>query len=131
MLSILFQNLLQFPPFFDNFSLPICPPPVPQVFVPSNFNYPVTKNECDYQKCFDPHCNAKNSSVTCEGIVSCHWCQYDKDDVPLKKRYCASSSVCFRGKEGKTVCCDGFCLFYYSLFDSSDVDHCTNRSYHS
>ena len=109
---------------------------MPQAFVPSSIPSPVRGNECDNQrsclaKCFDPHCSAKNSSVTCEGIVSCHWCQYDKDDVPLKKRYCANSCVCFRGKEGKIVCCDGFCLFYYSLFDSSDVDHCTNKSYDS
>ena len=109
---------------------------MPQAFVPSSIPSPVRGNECDNQrsclaKCFDPHCSAKNSSVTCEGIVSCRWCQYDKDDVPLKKRYCANSCVCFRGKEGKIVCCDGFCLFYYSLFDSSDVDHCTNKSYDS
>ncbi|XP_015763441.1 PREDICTED: VWFA and cache domain-containing protein 1-like isoform X1 [Acropora digitifera] len=94
------------PSQFPVSSLPICPPSVPHIFVPNVFGPPNHPTKCDNQrsglaKCFDPHCSAKNSSVTCEGIVSCHWCQYDKDDVPLKKRYCASSSVCFRGKEAK------------------------------
>ncbi|XP_068714497.1 VWFA and cache domain-containing protein 1-like [Montipora foliosa] len=98
---------------FPNSSLPICPPPAPQAFVPTYFGPPNRSNECDnrksgLQKCFDPHCSARTSSETCEGIVSCHWCQYDKDDVPLKTRYCASSNVCFRGKEvpGEQPNCD-------------------------
>lgn len=97
---------------FPNSSLPICPPPAPQAFVPRYFPPPDRRNECDnrksgLQKCFDPHCSARNSSETCEGIVSCHWCQYDKDDVPLKTRYCASSNVCFRGKQaGEQPNCD-------------------------
>lgn len=44
-LSIFFQNLVQFIPFFDHFSLPICPPSVPQAFVPSYFQSPVRRND--------------------------------------------------------------------------------------
>ena len=53
----------------------------------------------------DPRCSERNSSRTCEGIVSCYWCVYNKDSVPLKKPYCATAEACFRGKEGLTILC--------------------------
>ncbi|XP_078343118.1 VWFA and cache domain-containing protein 1-like [Oculina patagonica] len=89
---------------FPNSSLPICPPSAPEVQPPSNHSSPVPKKKCSdplskLEKCFDPRCSERNSSQTCEGIVGCYWCRNDKDDVPLKEPYCASSEVCFRGRE--------------------------------
>ena len=83
------------------YSLPICPPSVPGDSIPA-----VPKKKCEapgLQNCFDPRCSEKNGSQTCEGIVGCYWCKNDKDDVPLKEPYCASSKVCFRGREGTII----------------------------
>ncbi|KAL9960898.1 hypothetical protein ACROYT_G034406 [Oculina patagonica] len=89
---------------FPNSSLPICPPSAPKVKPPSENLSPVPKRKCNdplsgLEKCFDPHCSERNSSQTCEGIAGCYWCKNNKDDVPLKEPYCASSEVCFRGRE--------------------------------
>lgn len=88
------------------FSIPICPPSAPEKKT-DRHSSPVTKIKCKdlnptpgLEKCFDPHCRKRNSSQTCVGIVGCFWCKNDKDDVPLKQPYCASSEMCFRGKEG-------------------------------
>ena len=87
---------------------PICPPSVPEILPASNQNSPGPKMICkdplsDLEKCFDPRCSERNSSQTCEGVVGCYWCKNDKDDVPLKQPYCASSEVCYRGREGNTM----------------------------
>jgi hypothetical protein len=90
------------------FSVPICPPSVLEVETKSDHHSsPVPKKKCKdldpmsgLEKCFDPRCSERNISQTCEGVVGCYWCKNDKDDVPLKQPYCASSEVCFRGREG-------------------------------
>ena len=87
------------------FSLPICPPPAPLLQLPNIPTPPDSGKKChdpkaSLEKCFDPRCSERNSSQTCEGIVSCYWCVYNKDSVPLKKPYCATAEGCFRGKEG-------------------------------
>lgn len=95
---------------FPNSSLPICPPPAPEMNQQSDPSPPVPRKKCDHpgsalEKCFNPHCSTKNSSQTCDGIVSCYWCVYNKNNVPLKKPYCASSEVCFRGREAEQLNC--------------------------
>ena len=92
------------------FSLPICPPPAPLLQLPNIPTPPDSGKKChdpkaSLEKCFDPRCSERNSSQTCEGIVSCYWCVYNKDSVPLKKSYCATAEACFRGKEGLTILC--------------------------
>ena len=84
---------------------PICPPSAPETQPTSNQNTPVPKKMCKdptsgLEKCFDPRCSERNSSQSCEGVVGCYWCRNDKADVPLKQPYCASSEVCYRGREG-------------------------------
>lgn len=84
---------------------PICPPSAPETQPTSNQNTPVPKKMCKdptsgLEKCFDPRCSERNSSQSCEGVVGCYWCKNDKADVPLKQPYCASSEVCYRGREG-------------------------------
>ena len=95
------------------FSLPICPPPAPLLQLPNIPTPPDSGKKChdpkaSLEKCFDPRCSERNSSQTCEGIVSCYWCVYNKDSVPLKKPYCATAEGCFRGKEGLTIHCHFF-----------------------
>ena len=92
------------------FSLPICPPPAPLLQLPNIPTPPDSGKKwhdpkASLEKCFDPRCSERNSSQTCEGIVSCYWCVYNKDSVPLKKSYCATAEACFRGKEGLTIHC--------------------------
>ena len=84
--------------FFVVCSLPICP-----TFAPSGqpVQPPPSPNIC-LDKCFDPRCAERNSSQWCDGIVSCYWCQKNKDSIPLNKPYCASSERCFRGIESAT-----------------------------
>ena len=90
------------------FSIPICPRLAPEIEAKTgHHSSSVPKMKCKdldpnpgLDKCFDPRCSERNSSQTCEGVVGCYWCKNDKDDVPLKKPYCASSEVCFRGREG-------------------------------
>ena len=86
-------------------SLPICAPSAEEVLsaacgAPSHI---VQLNSCKdpvLEDCLVPQCSEKNSSETCEGIIGCYWCENNKDDIPLKKAYCASADVCFKGKEG-------------------------------
>ena len=90
------------------FRIPICPPsPSETEAKTDHHSSPVPKMKCKdsvptpgLQKCFDPRCSERNSSQTCEGVVGCYWCKNDKDDLPLKQPYCASSELCFRGREG-------------------------------
>ena len=85
--------------YFVLYSLPLCP-----TFAPSgqpNSNPLNLKTIC-LNKCFDSHCERKNSSHWCDGIVSCYWCRNDKNGRKLEKPYCASSERCFRGIESAT-----------------------------
>ena len=93
--------------YFVLYSLPLCP-----TFAPSgqpNNNPSNTKTIC-LNKCFDPHCERRNSSHWCDGIVSCYWCQKDENGRKLEKPYCASSERCFRGKESATYERKSTCL---------------------
>ena len=81
------------------FSLPICP-----ALAPDQSEVIFPRKECSkLEKCFDPHCKEKSSQQTCDGIVTCYWCERDKDDVILPKPYCGSYEQCFRGKETPTI----------------------------
>ena len=53
------------------------------------------------EKCFDPQCNKKRDSGSCDGVVGCYWCVRDNYDAPLSKKYCADINACFGGTEGK------------------------------
>ena len=53
------------------------------------------------KKCFDPQCDKKKDSDSCDGVVGCYWCVRDKHDSPLDKKYCADINSCYGGKEGK------------------------------
>ena len=53
------------------------------------------------KKCFDPQCDKKLDSNSCDGVVGCYWCVRDKYDAPLDKKYCADINSCYGGKEGK------------------------------
>lgn len=78
---------------FPKSSVPICPAILPAE-QPDN-----TERKVCLPKCFDPHCQERNNSQLCDGLVSCYWCQKDKDNLPLTKPYCGSFERCFRGKE--------------------------------
>ena len=52
------------------------------------------------EKCFDPKCNEKTDSGSCDGVVGCYWCVRDKNDAPLSNKYCADINACYGGKEG-------------------------------
>ena len=52
------------------------------------------------EKCFDPKCNEKTDSGSCDGVVGCYWCVRDANDAPLSKKYCADINTCYGGKEG-------------------------------
>lgn len=81
------------------FSLPVCP-----ALAPDQSEVLSPKIECPrLEKCFDPHCKEKSGQHTCDGIVSCYWCERDKDDVILPKPYCDSYEQCFRGKETPAI----------------------------
>ena len=76
-------------------SLPICP-----ALAPDQSEVLPPRKECpELEKCFDPHCKEKSGQQTCDGLVSCYWCERDKDDVTLAKPYCGGYEHCFRGKE--------------------------------
>ncbi|XP_068693104.1 VWFA and cache domain-containing protein 1-like [Montipora foliosa] len=74
----------------------ICP--VPATVVPSEkVNDPSVSG---LEKCFDPKCNEKTDSGSCDGVVGCYWCIRDINGVPLSNRYCADISTCHGGREG-------------------------------
>ncbi|KAL9960900.1 hypothetical protein ACROYT_G034408 [Oculina patagonica] len=90
---------------FPNSSLPICPALAPDQSqdLPSS-----PRKGCpEIEKCFDPHCQEKDSRQTCDGIVSCYWCEKDKDNVILSNPYCGSAEQCFRGRETPVTEADG------------------------
>jgi len=71
---------------------------VPATVVPSEqVNDPSVSG---LEKCFDPKCNEKTDSGSCDGVVGCYWCVRDKNDAPLSNKYCADINVCYGGKEG-------------------------------
>jgi len=77
-------------------STSVCP--VPATVVPSEqINDPSVSG---LEKCFDPKCNEKTDSGSCDGIVGCYWCIRDKNDAPLSNKYCADINACYGGKEG-------------------------------
>ena len=51
-------------------------------------------------KCFDPHCDKKPDSESCDGVVGCYWCVRDKFNTPLSKKYCADINTCYGGTQG-------------------------------
>ena len=53
------------------------------------------------EKCFDPKCNEKTDSGSCDGVVGCYWCVRDYNDAPLSKKYYADINTCYGGKEGR------------------------------
>ena len=53
------------------------------------------------KKCFDPQCDKKKDSDSCDGVVGCYWCVRDKHDAPLANKYCADINSCYGAKEGK------------------------------
>ena len=53
------------------------------------------------QRCFDPQCDTKLDSDSCNGVVGCYWCIRDRYDAPLDNHYCADINSCYGGKEGK------------------------------
>ena len=78
-------------------STSICP--VPATVVPSEqVNDPSVSG---LEKCFDPKCNEKTDSGSCDGVVGCYWCVRDSNDAPLSKKYCADINTCYGGKEGR------------------------------
>ena len=105
--------------YFVLYSLPLCP-----TFAPSgqpNNNPSNTKTIC-LNKCFDPHCERRNSSHWCDGIVGCYWCQKDENGRKLEKPYCASSERCFRGKESATYERKSTLFFLFHLsFQSTTI----------
>ena len=54
------------------------------------------------EKCFDPECDKKLGSDSCDGVVGCYWCVRDKDNKPLSEQYCADINSCYGGREGNT-----------------------------
>ena len=78
-------------------SIPICPVPA-TVIASEQANDPSVKG---LQKCFEPHCDKKLDSNSCDGVVGCYWCVRDKHDAPLDRKYCANINLCYGGKEGK------------------------------
>ena len=54
------------------------------------------------KKCFDPQCDNKLDSNSCNRVMGCYWCVRDYYDAPLDKKYCADIDSCYGGKEGKT-----------------------------
>ena len=79
--------------------MPICPVPAP--VVPSEqVKDPFIKG---LQKCFDPQCDKKLNSDSCDGIVGCYWCVRDKNEALLNNKYCADINSCYGGKEGKRL----------------------------
>ena len=85
------------------FSLPICPALAPD----QSQDTPLSPTKKCLEKCFDPHCEEKDSQQTCDGIASCYWCEKDKDNVILSNPYCGSAESCFRGRE--TPVSEGTC----------------------
>jgi len=80
-------------------SLPICP-----ALAPDQSEVLPPRKECsELEKCFDPHCKEKSRQQTCDGLVSCYWCERDKDDATLANPYCGSYEHCFRGKETPAI----------------------------
>ena len=77
--------------------MPICPVPAP--VVPSE----QVKDPSIKEKCFDPQCDKKLSSDSCDGIVGCYWCVRDKNEAPLNDKYCVDINSCYGGKEGKRL----------------------------
>ena len=85
--------------FFFLRSTPICP--VPATVVPSEqVNDPSVSG---LEKCFDPKCNEKTDSGSCDGVVGCYWCVRDINDAPLSNKYCADINTCYGGKEGRLL----------------------------
>ena len=86
----------RFLPFCFADSVSICPVPAP--VVPSEqVKDPSIKG---LLKCFDPQCDKKLNSNSCDGVVGCYWCVRDKHDAPLNKKYCTNINSCYGGKEG-------------------------------
>ena len=78
-------------------STSICP--VPATVVPAEqVNDPSVSG---LEKCFDPKCNEKTDSGSCDGVVGCYWCVRDSNDAPLSKKYCADINTCYGGREGR------------------------------
>ena len=103
----LWETIYKFLSFTLFYSLPLCP-----TFAPSGqpSNNPLNSKTICLNKCFDPHCEKRNSSHWCDGIVSCYWCQKDKSGRQLEKPYCANSERCFRGIEFATYDRKSICL---------------------
>ena len=94
--------------FFFLRSTPICP--VPATVVPSEqVNDPSVSG---LEKCFDPKCNEKTDSGSCDGVVGCYWCVRDINDAPLSNKYCADINTCYGGKEGRLQ----YVLLLFSLY---------------
>ncbi|KAL9960903.1 hypothetical protein ACROYT_G034411 [Oculina patagonica] len=81
---------------FPKSNVSICPVPA-AVLSSKQVNDPSTKG---LEKCFDPECDKKMDSDSCDGVVGCYWCVRDQHNAPLSKQYCADINKCYGGKEG-------------------------------
>ena len=84
--------------FFSYFiSVSICPV-LATVVVSEQANDPSVKG---LQKCFDPKCEERLDSDSCDGVVGCYWCVQDKYDAALDEKYWADINKCYGGREGR------------------------------